>query len=202
MDETLTEGFSWQLVHDLAGITPEQNFSWREDYRLKKLDYDTWMKRIETKYRQAKITQQACIQAAQKITFKPYAKTLIKKIQQKYDVYIVSSSIGLYVELVAQQLGISHFHANHHFEFDAEGYLNKIVYSAAETQAKVDYLQSLCQKHKLNPEKIMFVGDSWGDSGAFLFTKRGVLVGPHPEPILKQQAWKSVFSLKEIEQYT
>lgn len=51
---------------------------------------------------------------------------------------------------------------------------------------------------QIEPEQIVFVGDSSNDLKAFEYTKHRILVGKGNEK-LRKAAWKHVDTLKEIE---
>lgn len=197
LDGTLTDGYSWTLFHTIGGVTPKEQHEWLIQYARNQLTYHEWITRIETKYRQSGKTQTEFSSATRIIPLKKDAQKVISTLKRHIPVLIVSSSIDIYVEVVAQKLGITAFHANHTLLFNKQGTFEKIAYQSPEAEAKVLYLETLCRQYGLTPQEICFVGDSLGDLSAFQFTGRGILVG-NGSPDLVEAAWKQVETLSDV----
>jgi HAD superfamily phosphoserine phosphatase-like hydrolase len=197
MDGTLTEGFSWSLFHKIGGVSQKLQKEWMTKYFKAEITYNDWISLIESKYRKSNKHYNDFLSITNNVPFKKDAHEVVSKLKKHYNLHIVSSSIDIYVKSAAEKLGILTYHANHSFEFNAKGKFEKIKYQAAEADAKVQYLKSLCKFHNLEPREICFVGDSMGDISAFRFTKKGILIG-NGNSELENSAWKQTQTLSEI----
>lgn len=198
VDGTLTEGNIWQRTHAIAGITTEEDSKYFLLYYEGKITFKQWADFIIEKYRRSARTRKEFESCAQSILFVSGAKEVVFRLKKRYKVCLVSSGIDFYVRRVAKTLLIDEYYANYSFQYDSNGVIKNIIYDAPEDRAKVIVLKSICQKRLLKPEQIIFVGDSSNDREAFLYTKRGILVGKGNEE-LKKASWMWINSLKEIE---
>jgi len=133
-----------------------------------------------------------------KTEIKGEVKDLISYLKRKgYFIYLISSSIDIYVGLVAERIGADGFYANSSLEFDKEGNLKKIIYRENEGELKVEHLRDLIKKLGITMDQVVFIGDSDNDIEAFEATKQGIAVNSSSDK-LKKVSWKIVHSLEEI----
>jgi HAD superfamily phosphoserine phosphatase-like hydrolase len=198
VDGTLTEGFSWERFHKIAGITPEEDRRWQDDYYIRqKITFAEWMKLLEDRYVESRKTEADFMEVADKIVFKPHAEQVIRQLQKMYEVCLVSSGLNIFVSAVAKRLSIKNYNANFSFECHPDGTIRRLAYKTTERLAKVNFLKNICIQRSLQPEQIVFVGDSYNDLDAFNFTHRGILMGDGYKELV-EASWKKVTSLAEI----
>lgn len=198
IEGTLTQGLVWQKTHQIAGVTPEEDRLWFNQYYNQEITFYEWTNLLAQKYKKSGRKRHEFEKVLRDVTFVPKAKEAFKRLSQKYPVALVSSAIDVFVHYVATQLEVKLYHANYSLAFDATDTISDIKFHAPEDEAKVLFLKQLASKMHLNPEEIVFVGDSANDIEAFRYTKRGILVGRGNDE-LRKAAWKQVESLKEIE---
>ncbi len=129
------------------------------------------------------------------------AKPLISWLkQQGILVCLITGSIGLYAQHVANELGVDDFYANAELFFDDTGDLSGFHYTANQAEVKSEHLAEFCKKHDLKPEQCAAVGDGDNDIDLFKLTGHGILIsGTKHAPELDEAAWKTVDSLDQIQ---
>ena len=133
-----------------------------------------------------------------KVKIPKEAKDLVFYLKEKgYLVYLISGSIDIFVEIIAQKIKADGFYANASMEFDDRGYLKKINYRENQGEIKVEQLKELIKKLGIDMSQVVFVGDAKNDIEAFKITKQGIAINSSNEE-LKRIAWKRVNSLEEI----
>lgn len=139
---------------------------------------------------------------------RPDAIELVHWLQQEgYEICLITGSVGMYAECIAQQLGISHWYANAELYFDWQEHLVAFHYTANQSDVKVGQFLDYCRKQGVRPENCTTVGDGDNDIGLFELTQRGILVteGKHDDgyhgrisPELRKSAWREVTCLADV----
>lgn len=199
VDGTLVETEMWVRLHTLFGTSREQDLTWLRQYIAGEISFKEWMKLLEVAWKPARKTKSEIQAVFHKMKFIPYAEDLVSHLQGNFHLALISSGFGLYVSEVAQRLHIPHAYFLNTFNFDGDGYFESIGFTTelSESEAKVEALKDLEKRYKLEPNEIVFVGDSKNDLGAFEHTGNGILFGDGDEN-LRNIAWKQVQSLDEI----
>lgn len=199
IDGTLTQGISWRRIHKVIGISPEDDQRWHDDYYIRRsISFREWIiGRLAPCYAKSKRTRQEIQKAIEETELQPGVVATINTLQKKFELYLISSGVDIFVGYVARILNIEAYHANYIFTFDSENKVTGITYEAPEEKAKVKFLKRICKQKNLKPKQIVFVGDSMNDRESFLFTKRGILVGRGNEA-LRKASWRQVETLPEI----
>ena len=200
IDGTLVRENFWHKLHQLFGLSDENDFRWFELYHEKKLGYREWMGLISAEYRKNPQSKEAIEETFREYLFVQETKKLIKRIQGKYELALISSNISAYVEDVGERLAIPFRYAFSTIEYDKNGLFSHIGFTTdgTELEHKVEALKDLCSRLLLQPSQIIFVGDSRNDLEAFRYTGRGILVREGNEE-LQQAAWKRISALSELE---
>ncbi len=197
VDGTLTKGNIWQRLHTFAGISPSDDEKWFEQYAHGEISFDQWNSLIIACYQKSRHTKKELEQIMLKFELIEGVEELFDMLRNKISISLVSSGIDFYVRGVAQKLQIPKWHSNYTFDYDDKGILKNITRISEESEAKVIAIKETCQKQKIKPEEILFVGDSSNDLDAFLFTGRGVLIGQGNEK-LRQVCWKQIGSINQL----
>jgi len=200
IDGTLVRENFWHKLHQLFGLSDENDFRWFELYHEKKLGYREWMGLISAEYRKNPQSKEAIEETFREYLFVQETKKLIKRIQGKYELALISSNIDAYVEDVGNRLSIPFRYAFSTIEYNTSGMFSRIAFTSegTELEAKVEAIQDLCARLLLKPEQVVFVGDSRNDLDAFRYTGRGILLREGNEE-LRTAAWKRVSNLSELE---
>ncbi|HEY4474274.1 MAG TPA: HAD-IB family phosphatase [Candidatus Paceibacterota bacterium] len=200
IDGTLVRENFWHKLHQLFGLSDEDDFRWFELYHEKKLEYREWMDLISAEYRKNPQSKEAIEETFREYLFVQETKKLIKRLQGKYELALISSNIDAYVEDVGNRLSIPFRYAFSTIEYNTSGMFSRIAFTSegTELEAKVEAIQDLCARLLLKPEQVVFVGDSRNDLDAFRYTGRGILLREGNEE-LRTAAWKRVSNLSELE---
>lgn len=197
MDGTLTDGYSWERFHALAGIPEETNRKWFWEYVNKKITFQEWMDLKETAWKKVGVQKDDIMRVSNDMPFLPGVEETIEALKTSYQLCLVSSSIDVYVGNVARHMGIDDFHAYYSLAYSNGSFASYIYDGRDDDLLKVEYLKTFAKKYALAPEEIVFVGDSYNDLKAFAHTGRGILVHSS-EPELRQAAWKYVDAFADI----
>lgn len=201
-DGVLIFGNPFERLNVAVGISAEQDQAWFAEYYEGKLTYQQWTENLEACYRQAHLTKGRFeeIMDVSKYALNDEAVELLSHLHSKnVKTAIISSGIDYYVSRVAEMLEIPHWKCNAIFHFDKQGNFKRMENIAEDPQAKVIQLRELCQQLDLNPEQVIYVGDSANDLMAFETTKHGLLYRTE-NPEYERKAWKKIDSLLEIKE--
>lgn len=199
VDGTLVEGNSWLRLTEGLGCLPEEHNNLYIKCRKGELSFIEGQKILKEMYQLSGNANSNFINNLfNKTEIKEGVKDLISYLKRKgYLIYLISSSIDIYVGLVAEKIVADGFYANSSLEFDNEGILKKIIYQENEGELKVEHLRDLIKKLGITMDQVVFIGDSDNDIEAFEVTKQGIAVNSSSDK-LKKVSWKIVHSLEEI----
>ena len=198
IDGLLTRGLSWARFNAFVGITPAEDQRMYDDYYIHHtLTFTRWNYILDQRYQESGKTKRDFEIFAKNIEWQPFARELVAALNKRYETWLISGALEVYVSDVARQLGISHFAANYAFEYDPDGTVKRILQKGEEGRAKEITLKQICKNKKIMPEEIVFIGDSTNDLEAFRFTNHGILVGEGNEN-LRQACWKHVRTLSDV----
>ena len=199
IDGTLVRENFWKRLNTLCGLPKEEDEKLFRQYSEGKMAYREWMNSISAFYRKSPKTKEEISPILLEYLFTSGAKSVIKRLQEKYELALISSNLEAYVEDVGERLSIPFRYAFTALEFDSRGAFTKIgfLYEGTELQAKIAALEDMCSRLLLKPHEIAFVGDSRNDLDAFRYTGRGVLLREGNED-LRKAAWKQVSTLSEV----
>ncbi len=131
---------------------------------------------------------------------RPEAPELVRWLKTSgYTVCLITGSVSLYAQHVADKLEIEQYYANSELYFDNDGNLSGFHYTADQAAVKAEQLNQFCRKNDIEPTDCYAVGDSDNDIELFTATKRGVLLqGGSENEALKAAAWKTITNLSEV----
>jgi len=202
VDGTLIQGGLWARMNDLMKLDKGKDGVWFQQYLEGKLTFRDWLSHMSSIWVQNTQPREALEAICRDFQFMPNAEHLIHHLRGRYAIALISSGLDLYVNAVAERLGVEHVYCYTKTLFDEKGLFKEIAFTTSETehQAKVDGIKDLQNIYSATPEEVLFVGDSVNDLQAFEYTKRGVLYKEGNES-LRASAWKQVSDLKEIENF-
>ncbi len=199
VDGTLVEENFWLRLHELFGVSLDDDTQWMNKYHAGEWNYRTWMDTVSEAYARNPQKREAIERVVHRYEFYSGTRGIIQKLKTKYPVALISSNIATYIEAVAKELDVDEWHAYSDFAYNGE-YFSHITYTsdANEKEAKVASLTSFAKRVGVKPESIAFVGDSINDLDVFEYTGKGILIREGTES-LKRAAWKRVDAIEEVE---
>jgi HAD superfamily phosphoserine phosphatase-like hydrolase len=199
-DGVINLGKVWEEIHSAAKLPKDLDQLWFNQYYENKITNDQWAKNL-TEYYEKYLTKpkfDQAILAGIKINPEIYKVLGVLK-KNNIEVAIISSGLKDYVRIIAKRLSIKTYRVNAYFSFYNQGKFRfrKFTYFSDDPITKVNQINEICFKLKIDPEETYFVGDSFNDIKAFELTKHGILYKTKNKKIAKY-AWKMIDNLEEI----
>ena len=183
------------------GMTSEENAMFYNLHKNGEITYIMWVEIALGIYKNRKNLRRADIEKIiTAYNYFPFAKELVKYLQQKYIIVLVSCAMDILVEKVANELGIKYFKSLTKFSFDNLDHIAEVKVddrTGDEAKNKVHFLQEICSELGVELRNVACVGDGSNDYELFRKTKRGITFNTAKKDH-KQLAWKVVANLKEI----
>lgn len=199
IDGTLSSVNSWTSLTQDLGADVQQHLALYKEYSEGKLSYEK-AKDSLVKLWQAtgKANKKNFRDIFSKRSLKDGAYSLIHYLKAKYIICIITGSVDLYAEIVAQRLGIKHYFANAQLVWDKQDKLSDLVYRLDQDKMKLEQFLVFCAYHQLQPTDCVAVGDGDSDLELFRVTNHGVAIASESSHKLATLAWKQVNNLNEI----
>ncbi|UMX47804.1 MAG: HAD-IB family phosphatase [Candidatus Nealsonbacteria bacterium DGGOD1a] len=200
VDGTLTENkSSWAFLTGNLGCPVEKVVEIYEKTENGSMPFEEGVDCLEKMYFESgKASKQNIQDIFNKISLRDDAKETVDYLKQSgYGVYLISGSIDLYLDIVAQKVEADGFFGHASFDFDNSGALAKINYGREQGPTKARQIKELSRKLDVPDRQVIFVGDSRNDIEAFKLTGHGIAIYPYDRE-LEKIAWKKIKSLSEI----
>lgn len=202
IDGTLTPQVSWtSLTSDLGGSVAD-HLAIYEDLRSGKLGLaQSKAKLIELWQSTGRANETQIQQIFEAWPIRQAAYPLVEYLKaQGYHICLITGSLGIYAKHVAGKLGVEDYYANAELHFDAAGKIVDFSYETDQAKVKLAQLQEYCQRHNLQPQDCLPIGDSDNDLELFKATGNGLLINDnqHTSEELRLAAWKVVNSLQDV----
>ncbi len=200
VNKTLIHENTWLNLNTAMGITPLEDARWLSEYKQGKLTYLDWQKILEQRYLASGHATKAHIMSViNRYTYQLGARETVSYLQQRgYILYLLSGSMDLLVEHIAQELGIIHYDANNRFVFDSNDKLVQIECLGNDVSVKATQLKSLCEKLRIDVTQAVCVGDGDNDIELFRLSQHGVTFKGSP---IEQKAWKIIDQLADLQTF-
>jgi phosphoserine phosphatase len=188
---------SWYVLNMFLGITPEEDRAWYQEWKQGRLSYDAWNELLLERYKLHPHANKTDItQLLNSYEYLPGARESVVYAQSHgYVVAIITGSMDIVVNLVAQDLGVLYAKANNEFVFGADARLEAIKTFGDEDHAKADILQGICKELDIQMQECACIGDGANDVEMFRRTGHGITFRGSP---IEGDAWKVIDSLKDI----
>lgn len=199
LDGTLTPHSTWYELNMMLGITPEEDKALFERYLKNDLLYNDWTAELVRLHKEHDSVAKAdFISLAQHIELRPDVLSIIQTVKQRgYRTILISGSVDVIVETIAQKLGFDDWLACTKAVFDDHNMFTNFVSSGDESPAKFDLAKRYCEAHGRDLSQAIVVGDGGNELDLFKITK-GILLGNNEK--LKPFAWKQIESFLDIPQ--
>ncbi len=197
LDGTLTPESTWFVLNLKLGITPEEDKALFERYLQNDLLYKDWINELVRLYKEHEpVSREAIVSLADTIELRADALTTVQAIKEKgYHIVLISGSVDIIVEAIANKLGFDNWLVCSKLVFDESEILVDIVSNGDEGLVKANLAKKYCNEHNFSLENAFVVGDGGNEKELFQIAK-GILLGSNEK--LKPLAWKVVDNLSEI----
>jgi HAD superfamily phosphoserine phosphatase-like hydrolase len=200
VDKTLTATNTWFTLTSALHGDIEKHFQLYEGYFKGNISYEQMKKGLFEMWEEgygAKIHRKVLEDIFFKIQLRGEAFSTFSQLRDRgYMLCLISSSIDMFVEMVAQRLQLDHWFANSIFEFDDKGYWKDFKYERDEAGLKVKQVKKFLTGHNISEEECLVLGD--GSTEIELFKRfAGIAVDSENEK-LKKLAWKEIKYLPSL----
>jgi len=177
VDETLTPVNVWQYLTKALGEDPAENKKIYKKYNKGEYTPEGGIKAVVDLWnRQHVRTRDEIKLILDQIEIKPGAVEVARYLKKKYKVIIISGSIEILVQRVAETLKISEFYALTELEFDENQKLTWFKYPNNEAIEKVKVFEEYSRTNGIKPEQAAIIGDGYSDSELFKILGFKVLI--------------------------
>lgn len=200
VDGTLTPQNSWTALTEALGSSASRHMKIYWQYSEGLLD-DVSAKGqlLQLWGRTGRPTREALSDILRALPIRPEAHHIIQWLKDhNYNICLISGSMDLYVQLVAEMLGVPSYFANTKLFFNNRGELIDFDYFRDQSAKKVEQLNAYCNEHNIYPAEVATVGNSANDLGLFAYTKHGILLAETATQYLRDHSWRMIHSLLDI----
>lgn len=197
LNGTLIPENTWLNLNLAMGMTQAEDSDLLRLYETGQMSYRECQKRIETLYlKRGRATERAIEKIIAQYDYNDGVEDVIRYLGRKYHLALISGSMDVLVNRVADELGIKHRYSNNTLVF-RNGRLVRIDVSADDSDFKVQVLTELSGSLGLSLFQCAYVGDSSNDLKIFTATGRGITFSGSP---IEKTAWKIILSLQELKE--
>jgi phosphoserine phosphatase len=200
LNKTLVQENTWYELNLAMGVTTEEDEQFLKWFETGKITYGEGQKFLEDIYRErGQATKENMMAAITNYRYVEGAQEIIQYLKDHdYEIALLTGSIDLLAEKVANELGISMYAAHNQFIFDTNHYFKRIVCHGNDYDFKVDMLWKFCNKLDIDVTQAVCVGDGDNDTGLFEESKHGVTFkGSRVE----DRAWKVIEKLEDLKTF-
>jgi len=173
-----------------------------KDFFNNKITYQEWCDQTCKSYTDKKFSKQILYKLADKIKLlNGFDKTIKTLVDNNIELHIVS---GNFVEVIKYVLGdkAKYFKTINasRMVFDDNDLLTKIVGTEYDFDGKAKFITEYCQKNKVNPSEVCFVGNGDNDEWAYKAGCKTICVNPENTDHTNLKVWnKTLHCLKNLE---
>jgi len=199
LNKTLIKETTWDNLNVALGVSLAEDQFYLNQYHEGKISYIEWAKTLLDIYRQrGKANLKTITDTVLKYNYKKGAQEIVEYLKAEgYEIALISGSIDILVDHVAQELKIEMAEANNIFVFDENDNLKDIVAYDEDDLAKLRHLESFCRRLGIAITQCACVGDGDNDIKLFDKTKRGITF---ENSLIRHKAWKTIKELADIKQ--
>lgn len=199
IDNTLTDDVSWLKATELLGASVDRHVDIFDKFSRNQLSYEISKKQLIQLWQGTGNNSKAFWEAMfVEWPLKADAKPLAEyTLGQGYKTALITGSFDLFAEAIARKLAIPSWYANKEMVWGNDSNLTDFHYVRDQAAQKLVHLQEFVNKHGLNVEDCIVIGDGDKDVQLFKATKRGIAVGKDNHALM-DVAWKSVDNLSQV----
>jgi HAD superfamily phosphoserine phosphatase-like hydrolase len=175
VDQTITQEVSWYFITRSFGASEKSHSEIFTRFQEGGISYIEAKKQLIQLWSQTGNANKSFMRNAfLNLELKPDAKRVISQLAESYKVYLISGSMDLFIETVAEKLNISDWYANTKLYFAENGQLIDFDYTLDQANKKWEQFSKLLIKTTLSVEEYAVIGNGEGDK--LLFENLGFAV--------------------------
>ncbi len=200
VDHTLTPQDSWTALTAALGASVHAHLALYEAYKNGDLSYsDSKAGLLSLWQATGQATRRRIRQVFRDLPIQEDAAPLVSWLAQRgVRICLISGSMDLYCEVVADRLGVHYWYANTRLLFDEEENLVDLDYVLDQENRKLFQLKEFCAQNDVDLTRVVVVGDGANDRRLFEYTRNGVLVGHRADPSVRRVARWRMTGLREL----
>jgi HAD superfamily phosphoserine phosphatase-like hydrolase len=200
VDKTLTRGNTWfTLTSELHGDV-EKHFQLYSAYLKGKIALEEMKKGLFAMWEEgygAKISRRVLEDILFKVQLRGEAFSTFSELRNLgYKLCLVSSSMDMFVKMVAERLQLEDWYANAQFIFDEENRWVDFTYDKNEAELKLKQIREYLDKHDIKDDQCLVLGRGPGEIELFKHFP-GIAINSEDEKI-RQLAWRDIKYLPTV----
>ncbi|MEI7578492.1 MAG: HAD family hydrolase [bacterium] len=202
LDGTLTPRPSWEQITELLGGDPEKHLEIFHDYIAGKYNTaDATVEIMKLFTTNGPVTKAKLQEISKMIPFRPDAVEICQYLAKKYTLGLATSSLDLYAQSKAQELGITEIFVDVTTDWNEKNEMITFHYSKDWNNWKIKRLEKFLQEKNLSKEEIAFVGDGHNDVAIFKALPYTFAIATADNSDIIHEAKVQIKSLSELKNY-
>lgn len=199
VDGTLSDEVSWLKITEGLGASPEKHAQIFADFKAGKLSYSEAKRQLISLWQSMGNANKPYMEKMfHSWRLKEDAQDTIDHLKKTYRICLMSGAVDLYVQIVAEKLGIRDWYANTKLVWDEDGNLIDFQYFPDQAQKKLEHLEEYITKYGLDKQKCAVIGDGDSDIALFRELPYGIAVNKESYPELEELAFRTVSDLSDL----
>lgn len=201
VDGTLSEEISWLKLTQGLGASPEEHSLIFDQFKKGSLSYPEAKRRLIKLWQDTGNANRDYMKKMfQSWSLKEDAEETVNYLRNAYRLCLISGAVDLYVQVVAEKLGIVDWYANTELVWGENGELIDFHYHADQAAKKLEQFEEFIKRHRLERDRCAVVGDGDSDIALFRKLRHGIAVNKNPNPELESLALRTVKELRELKE--
>lgn len=199
---------TWESIWTLLGYDVQECRNLHVRFSHNEINHKEWCSLTEEKFKAKKLHRNQLLPLVQKTQLIAGIEEVFQELDQRdIKIYIVSGSIKY---LILKCLGGLNQYVSgginaNVFDFDENGYLFKIIGTEYDFEGKAKRISNIAKELGIEPQQILFVGNSFNDEWAHSSGARTLAINPKNTHMYNPNIWDDCIvecnSLTEILKY-
>lgn len=199
VDGTLSPEISWTALTRDLGASVEDHIAIYQQYKAGQTDYGASKRQlIDLWQATGNANKGHFLTLFEGWPLAPEAPNIVGSLAKKYSICLITGSMDLYAQTVAQKLHVTDYYANTTLHWDEAGNLTDMDYELDQAKRKLEQFLGYCSLHNIKPEECIIVGDSDNDIALFEASGRGIAIGQDIPESLRKVSWQTIQTLNEL----
>lgn len=169
LDQTITtDEASWLQFTRILGADPIVHTEIYENFKKGNLTYPEAKSQLINLWRATGKTSKKDISSAfDEIQLRVGAFEAVEYLKGRYQLCIISGAFDLFVQNIAQKLGIDNWYASTRLKFGSDENLVDFDYKLSRGEDKLQFLEDFCIEQDIKSEQCAAIGDGESDMPIF-----------------------------------